>query len=70
MLSSHDAVLPKSARVQLLVATINMIAATGDEPLEEVANWVHHRVNSEFSTDPSNDRSGEDFEEGSYMLSS
>ncbi|KAF4965253.1 hypothetical protein FSARC_6932 [Fusarium sarcochroum] len=66
-LSSDDSVFPQATRVQLLLATIETIATTADEPLQEAANWVYQRVNSQFPSNPSSGNS-DDFGGGSSML--
>ncbi|KAF5010390.1 hypothetical protein FDECE_3442 [Fusarium decemcellulare] len=66
-LSSDDSVVPQAMRVQLLLATIETIATTADEPLQEAANWVYQRVNSQFSSNP-RPRNSDDFGGGSSML--
>ncbi|KAJ3531278.1 hypothetical protein NM208_g8949 [Fusarium decemcellulare] len=65
-LSSDDSVVPQAMRVQLLLATIETIATTADEPLQEAANWVYQRVNSQFSSNP-RPRNSDDFGGGSSI---
>ncbi|KAH8647279.1 hypothetical protein BX600DRAFT_443485 [Xylariales sp. PMI_506] len=62
--SAQDSSILQSTRLQLLLATIRMITSSGNEPIQEAANWVENRANCRFISS-SSDSATEEFETSS-----
>jgi hypothetical protein len=68
-LSSDELRFPRSMRVELLLATIKVVTAAADKPLQEAANWAYLRTITQASSTSSRSRNSDDFDGGSSMSS-